>query len=55
MKELTFASLSILVMILLLSCASLNEAKDSPYYPDDTAIAWFPKNRHCAPFDLSER
>jgi hypothetical protein len=40
-KELTFAPLSILVMILFLSCVSLNEAKNAPYYPDDTAIAWF--------------
>ncbi|MEI8002764.1 MAG: peptidase C39 family protein, partial [Methanothrix sp.] len=43
MKELTFAPLSILFMILLFSCASPNEAKDASSYPNDAAIVWFPR------------
>jgi hypothetical protein len=43
MKELSSVPLSILVMILLISCAGLNEAKEAPTYPNGTAIAWFPR------------
>jgi hypothetical protein len=43
MKELTSAPLAVLFMILLFSCSSLNQALDAPSYPNDTAIAWFPR------------
>jgi hypothetical protein len=43
MKELTFAPLAFLVMILLFTCASPNEAKDVTSSSNDAAIAWFPR------------
>jgi hypothetical protein len=43
MKKLTFAPLAILAMILLFSSAGLSETKDAISYPNNTAIAWFPR------------
>jgi len=43
MKDLTFALLSIFVLILLFSAAGCYGAECTTTYPNDTAIAWFPK------------
>jgi hypothetical protein len=43
MKDLTFAPISILVIVLLISCAGSYEATGAASSPNGTAISWFPK------------